>query len=82
MVTIMVDDGQGGDSTVCEDRQRGDERSVRVDVGDVGVRPHTELLQRLFHEGWHWHLTHLTDTHTDNQLFVYQGAVLLVYCVQ
>lgn len=63
MVTAVVDDGQGGDSTMCEDGQSGDERSVRVDVGDVGVRPHTELLQSLLHEGRHGHLTHLTHTH-------------------
>ena len=63
-VTVVVDDGQGGDAAVCEDGQRGDERRVRVDVGDVGIRPHGELLQSLLHEGRHGHLTHLTHTQT------------------
>lgn len=59
-VTAVVDDGQGGDAAVREDGQRGDDWRVGVDVGDVGVRPHTQLLQSLLHEGWHGHLTHLS----------------------
>lgn len=64
LLTAVVDNRQGGDSAVREDRQRSDERRVGVDVGDVGVRPDGELLQRLLHEGRHGHLTHLTHTHT------------------
>ncbi len=65
-VTIVVNNGQGRHSTVCEDRQRSDERRVGVDVGDIGVRPHRQFLKSLLHEGRHGHLTHLrhTDTHT------------------
>lgn len=64
MVTMVVDDGQSRDSAMCEDRQSSDEWSVGVNVGDVGVCPHTKLLQSLLHEGRHGHFTHLTHTHT------------------
>lgn len=58
-VTAVVDDGQGGDAPVREDGQRSDERRVGVDVGNVGICPHSQLLQSLLHEGRHGHLTHL-----------------------
>ena len=73
MVTVVIDDGQGRDAAVSEDGQRSDERRVWVDVGDVGVRPHTELLQSLLHEGWHGHFTHLSHTHTHTDLFITVG---------
>lgn len=63
LITVVVDNREGGDAAVSEDGQRGDERRVRVDVGNVGVCPDAELLQRLFHEGRHGHLTHLTHEH-------------------
>lgn len=63
-VTAVVDDWQGGDAAVCEDGQRGDQWRVRVDVGDVGICPHSQLLQSLLHEGRHGHLAHLRHTHT------------------
>lgn len=66
VVTTVVNDRQSGNSSVCEDRQRSDERCVWMDVGDVGIRPHTKLLQGLLHEGRHGHLTQLTHTHTQD----------------
>lgn len=63
-VTAVVDNRQGGDAAVCEDGQRGDQWRVWVDVGDVGIRPHSQFLQSLLHESWHGHLTHLRHTHT------------------
>lgn len=70
VITGLVYHRQSGNPPFHEDAQSFDYWRVRVNEGDVTVRPDAQLFQGLLHEGRLWHLTHLMDA-TSNVTFTH-----------